>query len=92
MKVHPHFGASSGLAGEGPVKWLLSGADQNYFGRSLAECSPGGGVIPQDGDQGGDGEQISWGVLWGEQGREELAGRESSRIGRFRDDPCGGFP
>ena len=45
-----------------------------------------------DGYQGGDEEQIYWGVHQGRRGIEDLAGQEIRGMGGVRGDPRGVFP
>ena len=86
------FCSSLGLSGKGTAKRLLPGANQKYIGRGPTECSPCGVVLQRDGDQGGDREQISWGVHQVGRGGGDLAGQESSGMGGVCGEPRGGFP
>ena len=77
MEISTHLGSSMGLAGEGPAKVLLPGADQEYIFCSPEEFGQSGVLLSWDGTNGCDGKSIIWGVHWVWSGREELACQES---------------
>ena len=66
--------------------------DQDYLGRSPAECSQSRVILPGNGHKSCHRETLPWRFHWQTVGKDHLVGQEVERVERCREDAIGGGP
>ena len=81
-----------GAEDQGATAGLLPGSNQEYLGRSPAECVQSRGILPGNGGDGGHWEFLPWLIHHRPGGNGHLDRREGAGIGRVDDYIVGCVP